>query len=291
MRHRVEYLFIRLFVFLIRLLPLRVGVGFGGCLGSLYYQIDARHRRLALDHLSIAFGHTKEPAAIEQIARESYQNLGRSIIEAIYLPQLNLSETERLVRVEGLSHYIEAKNRKKGVMVLTEHPGNWEIIPKGFWMYGFHVYDIVRPFNNPYLDRMIDGWRTQNGMTSLNKRTDVSRILGLLRAGETVGFFLDQNTARENAVFVDFFGREAATHKGPAILAHRSGATVLPVFIVREPSGHRMIIAPPLPIVRDGNHAENIERTTALFTKTIESYITQYPAQWLWTHRRWGTTR
>ena len=126
-------------------------------------------------------------------------------------------------------------------------------------------------------------------MGVLNKRTDVHRIMSLLRGGETVGFLLDQNTVESDAVFVDFFGQKAATHKGPAVLALRTGAAVIPVFAIREQSHHRIVIEKPLPLVRTSSNANDIYQATALFTKTIESVVARFPEQWLWAHRRWKT--
>lgn len=291
MKDKLPYFLGCLFIRFVRLLPFGVGVWIGSLLGGFYYLIDPRHRNRTLGHLQLAFGREKNPQKLKQIAWNSYRNMGRSIAESIYLPSLSLSHIKQWVRVDGLSHYIEARNQGKGVIILTAHLGNWEIIPKAFWSYGFRIHATVRPLDNPYINQMVQDWREKNGMGVLNKRTDAHRILKLLKDGETIGFLLDQNTVEEDAVFVDFFGEEAATHKGVAILALRSGAPVLPVFITRERSGHRMAIGKPLPIHRTGSHSDDIVKVTASFTQTIESIVAHNPDQWLWVHRRWRTKR
>ena len=211
--------------------------------------------------------------------------------ESIYLPRLSLEKIREWVKVEGLSHYADAVKRGKGVIILAAHLGNWEIIPKAFFAYSFRIHGTVRPLDNPYLNKMAQRWRAQNGMGVINKGEDTHRIMKLLRSGEAVGFLLDQNTHEEFAVFVDFFGHEAGTNKGVAILALRSGATVVPVFMKREAEGHRMIIDPPLEWPKTGSNKNDIFTATALFTKTIESHIKKNPEQWLWIHRRWKTKR
>ncbi len=291
MKHKIVYFIVYLFTRLIALLPLRLGVMVGSLLGDLAYWMDSKHRQRAMEHLQRAFGHEKNPQQLNQIARDSYKNMGRSLVESIYLPNLTASAMQRWVAVDGLSHYIEAHHQKKGVIILTAHFGNWEIIPKLLWSYGHCIHATVRPLDNPYLDQMVQDWRRKNGMGVLNKRTDVHRILKLLREGESVGFLMDQNTVIQDAVFVDFFGHPAATNKGLAILALRSGAPVIPIFMVREQLGHRMIIEKPIQIVRSGGNQENILKTTALFTQTIESFVARYPAEWFWVHRRWKTQR
>ena len=289
MKHKIEYLVILCFIGLVRLLPRRLGVGLGSLIGSLYYLVDPKHRRLTMEHLHRAFGHIKDLKKIRQIARDSYQNMGRSIIESICLPLMEGTAVLRWVDIEGLPNYVEAKQRGKGVIILTAHLGNWEMIPKAFWSAGYCVHAVVRPLDNPYLDRIVQDWRRRNGMGVINKRTDVHRIMHLLREGETVGFLLDQNTVEKDAAFVDFFGHPAATHKGPAILALRSGAAVLPVFSIREGARHKVIVEKPLSLTRTTSNTNDIYQATALFTKTIESYIARFPEQWLWMHRRWKT--
>jgi KDO2-lipid IV(A) lauroyltransferase len=289
MKHKIIYLLTCLFIGFIRSLPMRVGGQIGNLLGMSYYWIDARHRRITLEHLHIALG--QDAQRLQKIAKNAYRNIGRSIVETFYLPNLPLDWVKQSIPVEGLDHFIEAKQRGKGIIILTAHLGNWEIIPKLFWAHQFRIHALVRPLDNPYLDRMVQGWRTQNGMGVLNKRTDVGRILKLLREGEAVGFLLDQNAVEKDAVFVDFFGREAATPKGPAVLALRSDATVLPVFMIRQPDGHRMVIQKPIPIMRTRSASDDIVQLTTQFTQTIESVVARYPDQWLWLHRRWKTQR
>ncbi len=291
MKHIIEYLCIGLFILIVRLLPFRLGIRMGSLVGVLYYWIDAKHRRLAFDQLERAFSREKNNQQLKQIVRGLYRNIGLSLVELVCLPRMSRSDIESWVQIDGFHHYIEAKNKGKGVIILTAHLGNWEIIPKAFWSYGYCINAVVRPLDNPYLDRIVQGWRRKNGMVVLNKRTDVHRIMKLLREGETVGFLMDQNTVEQDAVFVDFFGQKAATHKGLAVLALRSGATVLPVFMIRTPSGHRMTIEKPLEIVRTPSHRDAIVSNTALFTSTIESVVTRYPEQWLWIHRRWKTQK
>ncbi|MFQ5780764.1 MAG: lysophospholipid acyltransferase family protein, partial [Nitrospiria bacterium] len=153
------------------------------------------------------------------------------------------------------------------------------------------MHVVVRPIDNCYLDQMIKGWRERHGNCVINKKTTPAvELVELLRKGESVGFLLDQNRPRGEAVFVDYFGRPAATHKGLAILALRTKAPVVPVFMIRQKEGHRMIIEKPLVLTRTGTLKRDIVEATALFTRKIESYVRRYPDHWLWVHRRWKTT-
>ncbi len=273
------------------MIPMRLGISLGRLLGIIHYWASPKHRHETISHLQMALGKEKSDIELKRIAYESYKGQGVSLVEAIYSLQMESSRLMEWISVEGFSHYVEAKKEGKGVIILTAHLGNWEMIPKVFFAHHSPICGTVRPLDNPYLNRLSQNWREKNGMIVLNKFSDAPRLLKLFREGETVGFLLDQNTHEEDSVFVDFFGQEAATNKGVAILALRSGAPVIPVFMKREGKKHRMIIDPPVSIVRTKSHRDDILNITALFTKIIENHIREAPEQWLWIHRRWKTKR
>lgn len=289
MKRRIEYLSALLSIFFLRSLPLTVSNRVGAFLGKLFYLLDVRHRKIALSNLRSAFGKEKNEKELKKIALGSFENLGRSVSEFVRIPTLDPSKIQASIQIEGLEHYWAARKQGKGVIFLTAHFGNWEWMAVAFSTYGYPLHVVARPLDNPYLNKMIQKWRERYGTIVLNKKAAAAEIVHLLRKGATVGFLLDQNTARSEAVFVDYFGRPAATHKGLAILALRTGAPVLPAFTIRTETGHRIIVEKELNVVRTGALQNDILLTTALFTKKIESYVRQYPDHWLWVHRRWKT--
>ncbi len=156
-------------------------------------------------------------------------------------------------------------------------------------VYGIAMHAVMRPMNNKYLNKLIQGWRIRFGNVVLNKRTDSGQIIQLLRQGVAMGFLLDQNVSHRQAVFVDYFGRPAATNKALATIALRTGAPVLPTFIIKTPGGYKIIIEKPLVLPRTGRLKTDLVEITTLFTKVIEGYVRRYPDHWLWLHRRWRT--
>ncbi|HZR45561.1 MAG TPA: lysophospholipid acyltransferase family protein [Candidatus Manganitrophaceae bacterium] len=291
MKHRIEYAAARLFIAFLQLLPVGLSLWTGAMLGRLFYVLDRRHREIALNNLASALGREKSEKERKQIARGSFENLGRSVAEICRLQRAVSPDLQKRIEIEGWDHYRSALDQGKGVICLTAHFGNWELAPAALSFHDFQMYFVARALDNPYLNRMLNAWRERNGNRILNKKTASDEIVRLLRKGATVGFLLDQNTARKEAVFVDYFGMPAATHKGLAILALRTGAPVVPAFIIRQEERHKLIIEKPLEPVRTGRLQNDIYETTALFTKKIESYVRQYPDQWLWVHRRWKTKR
>ena len=289
LKYIVEYLLAGLFIGFLRSLPFSISLKVGALSGGLFYWIDRRHRRVALDNLAAALGKEKSAADLKRIALGSFKNVGRAVAEFVRIPVTSDSDLQKWVEIEGFEHYLSARQKGKGVIYLTAHFGNWELMAAALSFKGFPIHVVARPIDNPYLDRMVNRWRERNGNRVLNKRIAAAEIIRLLRKGETIGFLLDQNTARSEAVFVDYFGRPAATHKGLAIVALRTGAPVVPVFFIREGGRRRIVIEKELNIVRTGALDADIFENTALFTRTIESVVRRRPDHWLWVHRRWKT--
>lgn len=290
MRVKAEYLLARFFIGLFGILPFGIAVRGGALLGRLFYLADRRHRSIAQGSLQASLGPERSEREIKQIAVGAFENLGRSVVEFAWIQGKPPAELLRRTAFEGMEHYEAALRRKKGVLFLTAHFGNWEWMAAALSLrQGKKIHVVARPLDNPDLNRMVNAWRERDGNQVLNKRTSAAEIMRLLKAGEVVGILLDQNTAAGEAIFVDYFGRPAATHKGMAILALRTGAAVLPTFIIREKGRHRVVIDKPLEIARTGDLGRDVREATALFTRTIESAVRRHPDHWLWVHRRWKT--
>jgi KDO2-lipid IV(A) lauroyltransferase len=115
------------------------------------------------------------------------------------------------------------------------------------------------------------------------------RLMKNLSQNRIAGILLDQNVTRVEGVFVDFFGKEACTNKGPALMAASSGAAVLPIFILRTGNSHTVFIDEEIELVDSGDKARDATENTARFTKVIEETVRKHPEQWFWVHRRWKT--
>lgn len=294
MKQRGQYIVAVLSIGFLRLLPFSIAVWIGKQLGTLYYLLDRRHRKIATDNVALGFGKEKSDRQRRDIVIGSFQGLGQTFAEFVCLPKRAKRpnpDMEPWVAIDGFEHYLAAHKENRGVLLLTAHFGNWELIPYAFSLRGFPMHAVFRPLDNPYLNRWLRQLRERMGTTVLDKRVAAAQIIPLLRQGEMVAILLDQKTQDADAVFVDYFGRPAATHKGLALLALRTGAQVLPVFMIREGGRHRMIIEKGIQVTRTGVLSHDIAEATALFTRKIESYVRQYPNLWLWVHRRWKNSQ
>jgi KDO2-lipid IV(A) lauroyltransferase len=194
------------------------------------------------------------------------------------------------VKVEGVEHLNSAMARGRGVLILTAHFGNWELLAASHVLTAFPLSVVARPLDHPALDRLVARFRARSRAELINKHRALSEILSALRRQRMVGILLDQNASRREGVFVPFFGIPASTSKGLALLALKTGAPVVPIFIRREPDGrHRVIVDPAVPLSPTGDRDRDLVEATAAFTRIIEANVRQWPEQWLWIHRRWKT--
>jgi KDO2-lipid IV(A) lauroyltransferase len=288
--HRLEYVIVQGLLRFFRILPERAAYRVGQGLGRLVFWIDRRHRKLALENLRFAFGGEKSEQELQSIAQGSYQHLGLSLVElarAMVSPPQKVMEW---VRVEGLDHFVDAHKKGRGVLYLTAHLGNWELMALAQSLQGYPIGVVARPVGNPLLERLLGRLRSRWGNRVVRKKGALREVLKLLKRGEAVGFLLDQNVAVDQGVFVNFFGRPACTHKTLALLALKTGASVLPAFTFRERDyGHRIVVESPVILEETGDTDRDVEVNTQKFTSLIESHIRRHPDQWLWVHRRWKT--
>jgi len=193
------------------------------------------------------------------------------------------------IRLDGLEHLRDAMASHGRALVLTAHVGNWELLAVAHRLTGYPLAVVVRPLDSPWLNALAERLRRKSGVEVIDKRGALKPVLRALAGGRMVGILLDQNAARREAVFVPFFGRAASTSKSLALLALRTGAPVVPIFIRREAAGgHRVTILPGLQAPAPSDEGALIELTRRC-TETIEAAIRAGPEQWLWIHDRWRT--
>lgn len=260
----------------------------GRALGMAAYRTQPRYRRVALANLERAFGAEWDRERIEEMARESFRHLGMTLVEFfLRMPRITGEEVEREVLFEGQEHFEEAFKRGKGVLLITGHYGNWEIMGPRLVRAGYQVNAVSRTADDPGTERMIEEIRTRSGMRTIPRRQAARMGLAALRRNEILGILLDQNAA-EGGVFVPFFGYPASTATGPAVFALKTGAAIVPTFCLREPDGtHRMKVWPPIYPEPTGDRARDVEQLTAEITRVIEMQIRERPELWFWLHNRW----
>lgn len=217
-----------------------------------------------------------------------FENIGRTLFEVARFQALDHSEIHRLIHKVDGAEYVEAVSKAgKGCMFVTPHFGNWELI--GFWLpaNGYPTNFLAGRQSNPYVDKMLNDNRRAVGVHIIPTGASARKVIKALHRGEFIGIVPDQHSAIGHEV-VNFFGREVAAHRGTALFAYRTGAAILPTFIVRKgPGHHEAWVDPPIYADTTRPEADEIKRLTQLIMSRFEEVIREYPTQWMWTHKRW----
>lgn len=286
-KYLTEYLLLYIFTRFIYILPYDLSVKIGRSLGRFVYKLDKRHRQIALENIASTLG--LKGAEAEKIVLSVFENLGMVLAEFIKVPAIDKEFLDKRVSVEGFENYRKAKSEGKGVLMLGAHLGNWELLAATHLLkMGEDASVVYMKTKNPYVDRFIDSIRKSYGLNTIPHHNAMKQVLTALRRGEAVGVLLDQHGGQREAIKVDFIGRPAATSIGFAIMALRTGAPVVPMFMVRDGGDRfRFVYEKPIHLEKSGDLEKDIRDGTIIFNKVIDDYVRRYPEQWFWVHRRW----
>ncbi|MCW5890102.1 MAG: lysophospholipid acyltransferase family protein [bacterium] len=291
-RQWLEYGVVRVVVGVLGVLPMWVGLRVGEAVAFVAWALDVPHRRIGAINLAIAFPE-KTPAERRRILRASFLNLGRMAAELAHLPRLSDARLRDVVRFADEAWWSEAIGweRPTGVMILSGHFGNWELLVFAHGRRGHPVTMVHRAIANPLVDRWFNALRARAGTRLVRKSRAAGEVLKALRDKQLLVLPFDQNSTRGLGVFVDFFGLPASTNSGIARIALRADAPVVPVFIVRD--GHRarhtVHVLPIMDVVRTGDMVADVRHNTERFSRVFEEMVRRHPEQWLWMHKRWKT--
>jgi KDO2-lipid IV(A) lauroyltransferase len=277
----------KLFAAAMARLPLPVALAMGRGLGRFFGLVVARQRRRALAHLAQCLPE-KSDAERRAICRRMFANLGMNTIEMFRWIGGAESELQTRIRFDGTDTAREALARGRGVLVLTAHIGNFDLM--GLWAASRYPLTIIsKDLKNEALNTFWMEKRARAGLKIVPAHNSYRACLSVLKRGECLGFILDQNMTRKEGIFVNFFGRPACTTPGLAVLSAHAGAPVLPIFIVRGPGGlHEIKVGRRMDPPADRTPA-SIAQATEEYTSVIENMVRAYPDQWIWMHRRWRT--
>jgi KDO2-lipid IV(A) lauroyltransferase len=239
-----------------------------------------RLRRTALRNLEMA-GFDDRNKIVDGV----FRSIARLLATFARFPRITRDNVSQYIGYDGLENFRCAQQRGRGVLVATAHLGNWELSAFAHAFLTAPMNIVVRPLDHPRIDRVVEERRALSGNRIIEKKDAARGILRALAANEAVGILIDQNTALDQGVFVDFFGIKACAGSAFAKLAHHSGAAVVPGFALYSEVERRYILRfyPPIEITGD------VTADTQRIHSQLESVIREYPDQWLWIHRRWKT--
>jgi KDO2-lipid IV(A) lauroyltransferase len=243
-----------------------------------------RLRRTAMRNLEMALPELTSGER-RRIADGVFRSIARLLVAIARFPRIRRENLDEWIRFEGYEHFEEALRRGRGVLIATGHLGNWELSAFAHALVRGPMHVVVRPLDNPRLDRLVARRRTLSGNRIIEKKDFARGILKALAENQAVGILVDQNTSPEFGVFVDFFGIPACANAGLARLAAHSGAAVIPGCALWSEPERRYVLRfyPPVEITGD------VQADTQRVQRRLEQMIREHPDQWLWIHRRWKT--
>lgn len=284
----IIYIFVRIFGFIICLLPVGLAFKLGRGIGLLAYYFDVKHRTIAYSNLKTVFSKTKSPDEIKGITKKLFKNYGQNLIEVLRLPVMDKKKFEQYIRIDGQEHIAKALEQKKGVIFLAMHFGSWELASLSCAMFGYPYKVIVKPQKRfTKIGDLLNHYRTCGGSVVLSRGLGTREMLrSLLQNNEIIGMVMDQG-GRDGAL-VPFLGRQASMSVGAMRLGLKYGVPICLSIIIREKGPyHHLKIHPAAILENTGDTEKDVEKNLTDLTKIMEGYIEQYPDQYMWFYKIW----
>ncbi len=289
-KYFIEYFFLICITYTLRLFPVKINLIFAKSLGKFLYNVNKKHRIRAYNNLKYAFPE-KSKEELNQILKRVYINLCKVYFEFLSLSNINKKYIDAKIRIIGKENLDSALKLKKGIIAVTAHIDNWELLGTVIKKMGYKVSVVYHSMRNPYSDRFINNIREKAGIRLIEMKYALRPSLKALKENHLLGLIADQD-AGGKGVFVDFFNRPASTAKGPAFFALKTSAPMLLfTFIRKKNDEHELYISKPFSVKKTGDEQKDIYYNTKLWSDELEKWVKKYPEQWFWVHRRWHTKK
>jgi len=292
MREKIEYAFVKLFLWLAKIAPKAFIYAMMKGLTLLVYRLDKKRRNLTIANLTMAFPE-KNPEEIVVLSKEVYTELSKTISEILLMFTGQFDVDKAIKNIDEAKEKLQniAQNSPNGVIIVTAHFSNWELAAHFLAKHGLPMLAIGREGNNKLIDQKITiPFRNKYGNRATSKDNAMLAMAKTLKKGDAVGLLIDQKAGQLNSVKVDFFGTLAETTLSVAMLKLKFNPLVVPIFIARDSDGlYEMIINTPIDYVADEieGKEKKLEAMTLKYNQAIEEIIKKYPTQWFWMHNRW----
>jgi KDO2-lipid IV(A) lauroyltransferase len=288
------YMIFRAFVLVVSYLPFKVNALLGRLIGKAYYLIDRSRRRFVRANIAVVFGGELDDKAKDALGRRSCETLAMNILDLLKFDRVvNPENFLQFIEIKGLSHLMKSVERGKGTVVVTGHFGNVFLLRYACYLDIPPRSAVIRKLDNPYLERYLSSILNGHDVTMIRPDGALKRMHQLLLQNTVTVTLADQKaggTPRvgRHGIVVDFFGIPSQTHITAPLLARRSGASVITVFVIRKgPGSYRIEVNEPMKLVHTDDEKADLEQNTRSINRVFEQYIRKYPDQWFWLHRRW----
>lgn len=286
LRHGALFVSFLAFRALVAVTPRRLALALAAFLGYLAYRTGGRIRDGATGRLAATLGCGAREAA--RICRRMYRHFALGFVDLVIFGGWRRRRLPRVVRVEGFEHVERAMAEGRGVVGVTGHFSNWELLGGYVARRLGGIAVLATTAYDENFDRLLVNYRRRLGVRTIYRTEAAAVPLGWLRGGGFLGVLADQDIPSLPSVVVDFLGKPARTPVGPALLARRAGAPIIPMYVVRErDNNYRVVVEPPLPKSTSRNVKRAVEEDTAAWSAAVARWVRRYPEQWVWVHDRW----
>ncbi|MFZ2904925.1 MAG: lysophospholipid acyltransferase family protein [Cyclobacteriaceae bacterium] len=289
-RYTFLYATIRCLMLLSYVIPRKPWLKFFGLLGRAGYYVATQSRALAQKHLALAYGNEKSPSEIKQLSKDVFRMLGMNAGDLIWAYRItDYDQFKKMVVLRGEEHLNKALEKGKGVIALVSHLGAFEFTATEFSFRGLKPVIIGTPVKDKKLNDLLWSQREKLGATAVERGKDTMKIIKNIKSGGTLMILIDQDT-KVKSRFVNFFGKPCATPVGAAVIAMKTGATVVPTIIhLRDDLIQEINCYPEIPMTITGDEEADLIVNTQKMSDATENEIRKFPAQWVWMHERWKT--
>jgi len=289
LRRYVLYYLARCLAFAVYIIPLPLALALADILGLAAFLVARKYARITIENLESVFGGEKTAPEIRRIARQVFRNIAKNAVELVRFPKISKENIDGLIGMEGGRILDRELSKGNGIVIVTGHIGNWEMMAITLRIKGYAGVAVGKRIYFHKYDEYLNSLRRHHDVNIVYRDDSPRKILKVLKSNGIVGIVADQDVDSVEGVFVNFLGRKAYTPAGPAVLAKATGASLVPVVMIRDGRRHRLIVNEPIELADTGNKEADVVANTQRWSDVLESYIRRYPDQWVWMHRRWKT--
>jgi len=289
LKNNLIYGFIILIIKLLNLLPRRMAIGIGGLLGRIAPMLYSKDKVKADRHLQAAYGDKLTADERQEIIKNMFVNIGKNFVDVIRIRTKYKRQLRPLIEVEGIENLDKVYARGKGIIAVTGHIGNFELLAAFVAYEGYKAAAIGRELYDKRLNRLLVANREASGLVNVDTKDSPKKIMRLLKDGYILGVLMDTDSTRVRSAMIPFFGKPANTPVGQSVIGLKSGAGFVPFACVRNGNRYKIVIKPEVTIERTDNFDNDLYNITKKCTEVLEEIITEYKDQWIWMHDRWRT--
>lgn len=281
----------RTLVIFLNIIPRRVGIAIFNWLGLAAWWLDVKDRQRINRHLTLVYGHHLTESKKREIGRLFFVNSARNFVDVVRMQRHYRKQIAGLIDAEGLEYFDRAYKAGKGLIGITGHIGNFELLAVYLAAQGYAIGVIGRKLYDERMDNLLVGNRESLGLTNFYTTDSPRRMLKWLNDGHAIGVLMDTDSHRVSSMLVPSFNRLSYTPVGHIRLALRTGAALVPLFCIRQPGDrYQVVIKPPIEYDPGTGSEEDIRRVTLQCNRVIDQFIDEHRDQWIWLHNRWHTS-